>query len=146
IFVGLSANEKEPVSGVSDAAGLAAEIQEDVARHVTPPISVSTDIGMTDGKAIVIVTVPAGVEKPYAVAPGNIYVRQEGETALALRDEIVELVKAGLHAEHGLMPVYSGDGPDKRSDGRNKRERSEAIAQPAAAPEKDVTADGQPLP
>lgn len=112
IFVGLSANENEPVQGVPDAAQVAQEVKEDVARHVTPPITITTDVGTTGGKQIVIVTVPAGHEKPYAVAPGNIYVRQEGDTTLAMRDEIVDLVRSGIEAEQSVLPLLSAESPE----------------------------------
>lgn len=109
VFIGLSANPKDEVAGVKDAMKISNELKEDVARHVTPPISVTTDVGVTGGKQIVIVTVPTGHEKPYAVAPGNIYVRQEGDTTLAMRDEIVDLVKSGLESEQSVLPLLGGE-------------------------------------
>ena len=109
IFIGLSADPKDNVIGVDDATKISSELREDVARHITPPISVTTDVGLTAGKQIVIVTVPTGREKPHAVAPGNIYVRQEGDTTLAMRDEIVELVKAGIESEPTFVPLVTGE-------------------------------------
>jgi len=57
------------------------------------------------------VTVPSGPDKPYAVNQTQIYVRQEGETSEAVRDEIVQLVLGGRQAaaiaevEQTLGPV-----------------------------------------
>lgn len=99
VYVGLSANSKDPVAGVPDAPAVARNLQEDVARHVTPPVTVSVDVATSDKKQVLIVSIPSGSEKPYAVAPGNIYVRHEGETTLALRDEIVELVRSGIRLD-----------------------------------------------
>ena len=130
IFIGLSADPKGKVVGVEDASRISKELKEDVARHITPPMSVTTDVGLTAGRQIVIVTVPTGHEKPYAVAPGNIYVRQEGDTTLAMRDEIVELVKAGLESEQTLVPLVAGDPtstPEPAAEAtkhRRKRRRS----------------------
>jgi PHP family Zn ribbon phosphoesterase len=104
IFVGISPKQSEEVAGVEDAAAEAKKISEDIARHVTPPVRPSVDVHATGGKQVIVVSVPPGPDKPYAVAPGNIYVRQEGETTLALRDEIVELVKIG-HAQQSESVV-----------------------------------------
>jgi len=136
IFVGLSPNEKEPVQGVPDAAQVAQEVKEDVARHVTPPITITTDVGTTGGKQIVIVTVPAGHEKPYAVAPGNIYVRQEGDTTLAMRDEIVDLVRSGIEAEQSVLPLLTTDTPEVEPDQRPAT-RTRPERQRRAAPSED---------
>lgn len=117
VFVGVSAKPSEPVAGVDDATSEIKKVREDIARHVTPPISTSIDIHTSDGKQVVVISVPPGPEKPYAVAPGNIFVRQEGETTLALRDEIVELVKLGAAQQDEVIPqlVPRSSGPE-RSD------------------------------
>jgi len=102
VFVGLSANPKDPVAGVENAGALVETIRDDVARHIVPPLGVTIDAATTGDKQVLVIAVPAGIEKPYAVAPGTIYVRQEGESTTALRDEIVQLVKAGLQLTGGL--------------------------------------------
>ncbi|MGH9175024.1 MAG: AlbA family DNA-binding domain-containing protein, partial [Vicinamibacterales bacterium] len=104
IFVGLSANPREAVSGVDNAPEEARAIAEELARYVTPPIAGTIDIATTGDRQIIVVQVPAGSDKPYAVLPSAIYVRQEGETTLALRDEIVQLVKAGVAEMSGALP------------------------------------------
>ncbi|MEX1158523.1 MAG: RNA-binding domain-containing protein, partial [Thermomicrobiales bacterium] len=104
IFVGISANPRDPVTGVEDAPEMARSIAEDLARYVTPPIAGTIDITATENRQIIVIQVPAGGDKPYAVLPSTIYVRQEGETTLALRDEIVELVKAGVAETTGTLP------------------------------------------
>ncbi len=147
IFLGLSANPGEDVEGISDPATTSQEVREDVARHVTPPLTVTTDVGMTGGKNVVIITVPAGIEKPYAVAPGNIYVREEGETTLAMRDEIVELVKSGLQTEVSVLPFLESDpssGQDtnqERDQQQRTRSRRERQRSPAPEPDSDSGTD-----
>lgn len=153
IFVGLSANEKEKVAGVNDAAQISQDVKEDVARHVTPPITITTDVGSTGGEQIVIITVPAGHEKPYAVAPGNIYVRQEGETTLAMRDEIVDLVKSGLEAEQSVLPLLGTESPEVE-EGRAaapsqspRRQQRPPVPDEAQPEQEETTTDGKvPLP
>lgn len=104
IFVGLSANPREPVTGIDDAPETARAIAEDLARYVTPPIAGTIDITATENRQIIVIQVPAGGDKPYAVLPSTIFVRQEGETTVALRDEIVQLVKAGVAETSGTLP------------------------------------------
>ncbi|CAN5151770.1 hypothetical protein BH23CHL1_BH23CHL1_16600 [soil metagenome] len=118
VFVGLSSKATEDVAGVEDATAEAQKIREDIARHASPPISISADIHSTGGKQVVIVSVPPGPEKPYAVAPGNIFVRQEGETTLAHRDEIVELVKIGDAQRNDAIPQLAprASGPEPIDD------------------------------
>ena len=118
VFVGLSSKPTEEVAGVEEAMAEAQKIREDIARHASPPIAVSADVHSTGGKQVVIVSVPPGPEKPYAVAPGNIYVRQEGETTLAHRDEIVELVKIGDAQRSDAIPqlVPRSSGPEPIED------------------------------
>lgn len=148
VFLGLSANAKEPVAGVDDPNAEIAVLREDIARHVTPPVDVSFDVGMTDRKQIVVVSVPDGPDKPYAVAPGNIYVRQEGETTLAVRDEIVELVKGTLGQDTArpvsavtpAAPTPESEQPAKAR--RTRRPRKAAVdGEPAAAAANGVEPD-----
>lgn len=167
IYVGLSSKPSEAVAGIDEAAAEADKIREDIARHVTPPVSPSVDVQSTEGKQVIIVSVPTGPEKPYAVAPGNIYVRQEGETTLALRDEIVELVKLGKAQRHDAIPqlvphepiVEPEEEPEQEPVPRRKRpsrsraSRTVAIADPAPVeiemdddPDEDVPEDDARLP
>ncbi|MEZ4520990.1 MAG: putative DNA binding domain-containing protein [Thermomicrobiales bacterium] len=141
IFVGLSANPKEQVKGVQDAAQICQDVKEDAARHVTPPITITTDVGMTENRNIVIITVPAGHEKPYAVAPGNIYVRQEGETTLAMRDEIVDLVKSGLESEQSVLPLLGGE--TQESDGEETKPKARSTRRRPAPARNDTKPDDQ---
>ena len=104
VFVGLSANPKEDVTGVENAQEQVETILDDVARYVVPPLQIAVDLASTDNKQVLVITVPAGADKPYAVAPGTIYVRQEGETAVAVRDEIVQLVREGIAVSEGGLP------------------------------------------
>jgi hypothetical protein len=96
VYVGASANPQEPIRGVEGAAELVELIRSESARQVVPPLSPDVETLSHEDKAVLVVTVPRGTETPYALEPGYIYVRQESETALALRDEIVQLVRASL--------------------------------------------------
>ncbi len=96
MYIGASPNAQEPIHGVEGAAELAELIKEEAARQIAPPLTPDIETLSSEDKAVLVVTVPKGTETPYALEPGYIYVRQESETALALRDEIVQLVRAAL--------------------------------------------------
>lgn len=128
IFVGVSAKASEPVAGVEDASAEVDRIKGDIARHVTPPVSPAIDVQTSSGKQVIIVSIPPGPDKPYAVAPGTIYVRQEGETTLALRDEIVDLVRLGRSEQEAgaaetTRPAVSDPEPGEEASPQRSRRR-----------------------
>lgn len=96
IFVGLDAKKDSEIVGVPNAKQAAEALRADVARYIVPPPTISVDIHQVDDKDILVITVPQCGDKPYALITGEIYVRQESETTIALRDEIVQMVKATL--------------------------------------------------
>jgi hypothetical protein len=108
VYVGASADPQEPIHGVEGAAELAELIRGEAARQIAPPLTPDIETLTSDGKQVLVVTVSHGTETPYALEPGYIYVRQEGETALALRDEIVQLVRASLDLTVPAEPEADG--------------------------------------
>jgi len=105
LYVGMSAEPKEPPVGVSSPSRLIKTLQEEVERRITPPLSVTVDGQDTQGVKIVRVVVPRGEDPPYAIDDNKIYVRSEAETGLAVRDEIVNLV---LRAQAGPAAAPEG--------------------------------------
>jgi Putative DNA-binding domain len=93
IYIGMSADSKQPPVGTSNPQALADKFQSEVARLITPDLPVTVDIQETRGKKVVRVLVPRGDDPPYAIDQNKIYVRQEAETSLAVRDEIVNMVQ-----------------------------------------------------
>jgi len=96
IYVGLSANPKEPPVGVGDPEQAIKTLQAEIDRRITPPIEVKLDWQRTQGVNVVRIVVPRGDDPPYAIDDSKIYVRSESETGLAVRDEIVNLVTRAL--------------------------------------------------
>jgi hypothetical protein len=93
LYIGLSSNPKEPVSGISDPDKAVAQLEKEISNRISPPIHCSIDVQDTVGKRVIRVLVPRGDDPPYAVDDNKIYVRSEAETGLAVRDEIVGLVQ-----------------------------------------------------
>ena len=92
VYLGVSASEKRPIAGLDDAKAVVAELSRDIAAQITPPVEVTFEELVSDGKPVVVLHVAEGAHKPHAVAPGGIFVRRDAESAQATRDEIVQMV------------------------------------------------------
>ena len=93
IYVGVTANPTQPVAGVPNAEDATRGLSDAIARSVVPKLDVQIEVASSMGKSVLIVTVPKGDNTPYATDAGQVFVRQESETVVALRDEIVQLVR-----------------------------------------------------
>jgi hypothetical protein len=96
LYIGSSANPKETPEGISSPSRAIKTLQEEIERRITPPLPVTIDAQATQGAKVVRLAVPRGSDPPYAIDDSKIYVRSETETGLAVRDEIVNLVKRAL--------------------------------------------------
>jgi PHP family Zn ribbon phosphoesterase len=96
LYIGTSANPKEGIEGISSPARAIKTLQEEIERRITPPLPVTIDVQTTQGANVIRLVVPRGSDPPYAIDDSKIYVRSETETGLAVRDEIVNLVKRAL--------------------------------------------------
>jgi hypothetical protein len=96
IYVGVSSNPKTPAIGVDNPKEAISTLRGEIERKITPPLEVTIDVQQTEGKQVVRLAVPRGDDPPYAIEGSKIYVRQETDTNLAVRDEIVQLVKRAL--------------------------------------------------
>ncbi len=99
IYIGVSRDPRKPILGVADSEHTIQVLDREIAKRISPPINCTLDVIEASGKKIVRILVPRGSDPPYAIDENKIYVRFEGETGLAVRDEIVNLVKRGLMQE-----------------------------------------------
>jgi PHP family Zn ribbon phosphoesterase len=104
IYIGVSANPKEPPTGISNPSRAVTTLRDEIERRITPPLEVTVDVQETRGVKISRIGIPRGEDPPYAIDDSKIYVRSEAETNLAVRDEIVNLVK---RAQAGAAVVVS---------------------------------------
>ncbi len=94
IFIGASIHQKRPIVGVPNASSAAESLSDLLRTDVSPALDASIDAIESGGKTLLALRVPEGGNKPYTLAPGHIYVRREGKSEIASRDEIVRMVKA----------------------------------------------------
>ncbi len=92
LYIGLSDDPKKPPAGVPEAEQGMHILEKEINNRISPPLHCQIDIHEFRGKKIIRILVPRGEDSPYAVDDNKIYVRDEAETGLAVRDEIVNLV------------------------------------------------------
>ena len=92
LYIGVSSNPKVKPVGVPNINRAVEQLKAEIQRKLTPPLEVQVDVLQTEGVPVIRVQVPAGDDPPYAIDENKIYVRDETETSLAVRDEIVQLV------------------------------------------------------
>jgi len=99
VFVGVKADAKAVPVGISDMDEAIATLKSEIQRKITPPLEIEITTVETRGRQVLQLSVPLGDDLPYAIDGTNIYLRQEAETHVAMRDEIVALVRRTLRAE-----------------------------------------------
>ncbi len=92
IYVGVSADRSRKPSGIDNVQDAIDTLQGEISRMLTPTLDVEVDSLDSQGKQVIRLQVPAGDDKPYAIEDNKIYVRDDADTSLAVRDEIVSLV------------------------------------------------------
>ena len=102
IYVGVKADPKILPAGITNPEEAIALLKTEIQRKITPPLDVEITTVITHGRRVLQLSVPRGQEMPYALDDTNIYLRQEAETHVAVRDEIVSLVIHALPA--GFVP------------------------------------------
>lgn len=95
LYIGLGADTSKPVIGVSNPETLTTQLEKEINNRISPVLHSTVDVHETGGKKILRILVPRGDDPPYAVDDNKVYVRDEAETGLAVRDEIVGLVLRG---------------------------------------------------
>jgi hypothetical protein len=104
IYVGISSNKTKSPAGIPAVNDAILVLENEIDRTITPAIPVEIDAQETQGKTIIRILVPYGEDRPYALNDNKIYLRDEAETNLAVRDEIVNLVRQGM--------VFNGNGSE----------------------------------
>ena len=95
LYIGLTSDPHRPPVGIPSPEQAIVQLDKEIDNRISPPLQCSLDIHETVGKKIIRVLVPRGDDPPYAIDDNKIYVRDEAETGLAVRDEIVGLVLRG---------------------------------------------------
>lgn len=112
LYVGVNKDPNKPPAGVSNPQNAVSTLLSECNKRISPLLKIQADAMETRGKQVIRVLVPRGEDPPYAVDDNKIYVRDESDTGLAVRDEIVQLVwraRSGA-GEARELPGPRGDG------------------------------------
>lgn len=126
IYVGVSENPKEAPIGVREPQKTEDRLHTAVSNRITPEPEIHVDSLPSKGMQVFRITVQPGTEIPYAIDDNKFYVRDENESSLAVRDEIVRLVERGIRNEvpepiHVPHPIPAQPGTDDKPAREEKR-------------------------
>lgn len=113
LYIGLPADPKKPVIGITSPEQAVAQLEKEINTRITPPLQCAIDTYETSGKKILRILIPRANDAPYAVDDNKIYLRDEAETGLAVRDEIVSLVLRGQRAAPSTPAPTEAKTPEK---------------------------------
>ncbi len=116
LHIGVSADPKKEPAGIPKAPTAIRQLQKELSKRISPPLETQIDSMETRGKQVIRVIVPRGEDPPYAVDDNKIYVREEADTGLAVRDEIVTLV-IGRDRPKITQPVEVTEGAPIKPEG-----------------------------
>jgi hypothetical protein len=129
LYIGLSPHLRRPIAGIDDPERASDEVRSTLAEGIHPTLTVAIETVTVDGKNVLALRVPSGDQKPYAVASGSIYVRDQDASRLATRDEIVQMVLSMQSGLTSTLPTVEAEPigkPDTRSTGARKDGRRRA--------------------
>jgi len=95
VYVGIDPEKKGKPTGINNASASVDKLRREISNRISPPLKAQVDAQVTQGVTVIRVLVPRGEDPPYAVDDNKIYVREEADTGLAVRDEIVQMVRRG---------------------------------------------------
>lgn len=104
LYIGLPDDPHKPVVGVPEGEAGILLLEKEINNRISPVLNCSIDLQDYKGKKLVRILIPRGDDPPYAVDDNKIYVRDEADTGLAVRDEIVNLVLRGKN-QNAPAPV-----------------------------------------
>lgn len=105
LYIGLSADPKHAIPGIAEVELSIHTLEKEINNRISPPLHCQVDAHDYRGKKILRILVPRGDEPPYAVDDNKIYIRDEAETGLAVRDEIVSLIRRNMGQILGTQTV-----------------------------------------
>ncbi len=144
LYIGVPADPKAKPEGVRETPRGIEALRNAIAKRFSPEPPVQIDSLPTQGTTVVRVTVTPGPDAPYALDSNLFYVRDETETTLAVRDEIVRLVERGLERRAGqptaapaaepprAMPAAAPREESRRRSSRTPAEKPPPAVAPAA--------------
>jgi len=105
VFIGVTPNQKTNPRGLNNPSQIISSLVKEIDDRISPPLKVTIDLQKYKNKDVIRILVPRGDETPYALDENQVFIRDESETNLAVRDEIVSLVER--HIQSKFQPEKS---------------------------------------
>lgn len=102
LYIGVSRDSLKPVVGINNPEQSIKQLEKEIQNRISPPVHLNLDIQKHKNQPIIRILIPRGDDAPYALDENKIYIRDEDETNIAVRDEIVTLVLRGK--DHSTEP------------------------------------------
>ena len=144
LYIGVPTDPKAKPEGVRETPRGIEALRNAIAKRFSPEPPVQIDSLPTQGTTVVRVTVTPGPDAPYALDSNLFYVRDETETTLAVRDEIVRLVERGLERRAGQPAAAQAAEPPRAAPPPAPRDDTRRRTQRAATPAEKPPPSGQP--
>ncbi len=126
IFVGMGASSRRTkAAGLVRPAETQKAILDALNERLTPPLDVRFDTVQSGGAKVLRIQVPKGPDRPYCLDEYKYYVRDETESSIAVRDELIGLISEVLD-DQSSRPGRGGSSSRQsgRSQGRSQQARS----------------------
>jgi hypothetical protein len=144
VYIGVPADRRKKVKGVDNPRETVELLRREINQTITPGLRFEIDTQETASKTVIRIEVPFGEDRPYAIDGNRIYVRDDNETTLAVRDEIVNLVRQGLVFQES-NPTYSSTYSPALSANSSLNEPASASGA-VAVPKGGMSSSAQPSP
>ncbi|MBW7882911.1 MAG: ATP-binding protein [Caldilineaceae bacterium] len=132
VYVGTRAG-KVKIKGLVAPGQVEQQIRAGLDERITPPLTIKIDTLQSQNAKVLRIQVPKGGDAPYALDDYKFYVRDETGTNLAVRDEIVALIKDSLGFEQEAEEQAPEQAPTRSRQNGRGRARGKG-SQPAAQP------------
>lgn len=148
VFVGAGLKKEGP-KGLARPKQVEEQVLRAVEARLTPQIEVKSDLMQSDGATVLRLRVAKGNDRPYCLDGNKFYLRDESETYLAVRDEIVALVREAMLGSAAAVaqsaaPVTMKQ-PESTRNSRRERSRPANAKTTSAADIGDPAASDSPL-
>jgi hypothetical protein len=130
LYIGVGRDAKAAPPGIANAQQAIKQLEQEISTRISPALECTVDSHMSRGKNILRILVPRGHQPPYAVDESKIYIREENETSLAVRDEIVNLVLSGQGMQQAVMPEGAAARAEQRTPAPPPPARSSGSVSP----------------
>jgi hypothetical protein len=124
IFVGANPR-KDKTKGLANPKEVEEEIRTALSERLTPPLEIKIDKVQSQDATVLWLRVPKGNDRPYCLDDSKFYVRDESETSLAVRDEIIALVRDVLSEQGWRSKAGRADGATPEKSGQSPRDRGQ---------------------